>query len=267
MIEVTCPGCQRTVRLLDSHIGSEKICNNCGQVLSVSSQHSGSESSVAGLIPGDRDSLRMMEVAEQSFAKAIFRQRQAQKVALWCVLIIVTTLLLYLGAAGVKSSTDSNADADVSRTNVVAIKRQEGEDQRSDDALTDDQLPPSTQVFSDVKYYHLNRLCPLLKAVPAMSTLAVALPRGKQPCPKCAPGQPLNMTPVPPAVPEVRQGRVSASEKPPKNIDQKLVFVGQIGEKYHRENCEALHGLLKSMSLSSAQSKGLTACAVCRPPR
>lgn len=292
MIEIACPRCHRTLRLPNQYGGAELNCTNCGQSFVTPTRHSihndqrgapeNSRQSLTGssvspepltaeYVLGATESLRTMAGAEQAIAEARFKQRQAQKVASWCMVIITTSVLLFLVVKALKSRMIPDSDFDATRTYDGEVIRRDGEllpsIEGSDDALPLAPLPPTREVFSDVKYYHVNRLCPSLKSVPTVSTLALALPRGKQPCAMCAPGQPYNPTPLPPAAAEIRQGHVSVSEKPAKDVDQKLVFVGQIGEKYHRENCEALHGLVRSMNLSSAQLKGLTACAVCKPPR
>lgn len=138
-------------------------------------------------------------------------------------------------------------------------------------------LSPTKAVYAEENLYHLDRQCSKITSTTKPMTLSVAIERFKQPCPVCAPDQPA--TPPPPAV---VPAPVEVKETPAPLItpvlpktpdeaiparDEQVVHASTIDGKYHRLNCNRLPNASVSMSLSAAQAKGMTACAVCKPPR
>lgn len=138
-------------------------------------------------------------------------------------------------------------------------------------------LPPTKAVYSEEILYHLDRQCGGITASTKPMTLADALERVKQPCPVCAPEQPPTPRPVivePPVEVNETPAAIVAPVLPttpeetiPTPRDEQAVHASRIDGKYHRPNCGSLPKGSASMSLSAAQAKGMTACAVCKPPR
>ncbi|MCP4213147.1 MAG: hypothetical protein GY765_00755 [bacterium] len=50
-----------------------------------------------------------------------------------------------------------------------------------------------------------------------------------------------------------------------KKVDP-TVYVTKAGKKYHKKNCKVVKEGKKGIKLSEAVKKGLTPCAVCKPP-
>lgn len=52
---------------------------------------------------------------------------------------------------------------------------------------------------------------------------------------------------------------------PPVEQTEKIVYVGNSGTKYHRQNCRTLKNGSYEMTLTDAQNEGREACKVCNP--
>lgn len=239
-------------------------------------------------------SQREMANAQRDTALAIRQQTTTHKIACGCLLLVLTAplwipVLVFLFSLAVAMGTtvaaallapspgnDNPVQSEVSTEAGEVFPSGPDTSGESVESTTivvqaPAPLPVTTAVYSDEMYYHLDRKCAAISSDPVTSTLSLALSRAKQPCLVCAPDQPPNRVQAPVVPKTLPKALATISDAPtePPNAgevpESDKVFVGQIGERYHREKCPELHGIIGSMSLPKALAKGLTACPKCRP--
>lgn len=232
-------------------------------------------------------SQREMARAQKDMVEAIKKQTTTHRIACGCLLLFLTapiwiagiTFFVTVGFTGalaaitayIGHAAQPEAQADPEATPSGAVESEVLQPEQaaveSSENLPPEPFPPSKAVYSDQRYYHVDRQCAALISTGTPSLLSAALEKGKQPCLVCAPGQPPNPIlppedrPVPKPIP---QRSATVSEKPAEAETEESVFVGQVGERYHRKTCVDLHGIVDEWSLSKALSRGLTACPKCR---
>lgn len=304
MIELNCGNCGKQLRIPTEYAGVVGRCNGCGSPVQVpgiprldgppqGSPPALSSSDVSPGAPYTRDesvaidiavSQREMARAHKDMADQLRKATFMSRLSCGCLVAALTapvwiTAIIFFATMGFTAAVAAIATflgvtqpIPTESVPLPVVVVNEPEPIVEEAPPTPEPLPLSKAVYSDSIHYHPDRKCAALAPPSSPSILQVALERGKQPCPICAPDEPPN--PIQPTIaapehePPKKSATASEDATPERAIpEETLVSVGQVGEKYHRENCADLHGIVEAMPLSKALARGLTACAKCKPEK
>lgn len=269
MIEIPCPDCGKILRVGEEYRGSRGRCIGCGHYVDVPSP-------VFAEFQPDQQSIHLFNVPGEILVdisnarKNLYTARRSasyvQKAGITGILLLtlITIIVALIGPESFQADLTAGTPSQLLRAasdtaQITAV---------SQSPARTIELSSTQLVYLDMVNFHPARDCVALKAIERTAELSLALSLGRQPCVVCAPGQPVNPIPLQREVSNEKQrARVSASDKSISDSNVNIVFTGQIGEKYHRRACSYLKGIVTEMDLSKALTRGLTACADCRPPK
>ena len=306
MIDLNCPTCGKILRIPDEYAGVIGRCNGCGNPVQVpgiprlngpttaqapalsSSDATGAEIAPGGTYTPNESigidmavSQREMARAHKDMANELKKATMMSRLTCGCLILTITapiwiTGLVFFATMGFTAAVAAIAaffglvhpvGTQPDPLPVVIMNEPE-----PPAPIAPEPLPMSKAVYSDASHYHLDRTCAKLGTSPGISTLQVALERGKQPCPDCAPDELPNpiISKVEPA--PVIEPKKAATRSAPELGNESLpteptVSVGQVGERYHKAGCKELYGIVDAMPLSKALARGLTACPKCKPAK
>jgi len=316
MIEINCNTCGKLLRIPSEYAGVIGRCNGCGEAVQVpglprldgpasppalSSSDIATPAAIPPAEPYTRDesiaidvavSQREMARAHKDMAAELRKATLMSRLTCGCLLVTITapiwiTGLVFFATMGFTAAVAAIATffgiahpVGTQPDPLPVVVMNEPEPSGPSEPVT-----LASTVYCEETLYHFEEQCLGIVTSTAPMSFATALQAIKQPCPVCAPDQPMTPLPLPsqaetkfetaptPAqspppepIRSVRRPIVGADEVPVSR-DQQSVYSSRIDGKYHKANCSKLPESADAMTLATAQSKGRTACPTCKPPR